>query len=249
MKRQSLLATIGARIRALRERRKLSRRALSQRSGVSERFLAQLEAGQGNISLSRFADVAEALGTEPSELLGGVASARADKIIALLGVRGAGKSTIGPLLAAERGVEFIEVDRQIEATAGLSLAEIFELHGQRYYHRVEKEVLTNLLAKATPMVIATGGSIVRHKENYELLKTDAVTVWLRATPEEHWDRVIKQGDSRPMARNPHAFAELKALLAERGPLYAEADHKVDTSKREIEEVLRLVTTALDPGKS
>ncbi len=243
-KRTPLLSTIGARIRALRERRKLSRRVLSQRSGVSERFLAQLEAGEGNISLTRFANVAEALGTDPADLLTGAATPGGNKIIALLGVRGPGKSTIGPLLAKERETPFIEVDREIESRAGLLLGQIFELHGQAYYHKVEREVLTDLFTAGENVVIATGGSIVRHTDNYNLLKRSAVTVWLRAAPQEHWDRVIKQGDSRPMARNPHAFSELKTLLSTREPLYAEADHIVDTSGRTIEEALALVSTAL-----
>jgi XRE family transcriptional regulator, aerobic/anaerobic benzoate catabolism transcriptional regulator len=168
---EALLTTVGARIRALRERRGLSRRQLSEISGVSERFLAQLEAGKGNISLVRFAEVAEALATTPAEILAGaIPGDRRATIVALLGVRGAGKSTIGRQLADHRNVPFVEVDQEIEKAAGLSLGEIFELHGEAYYRRLEKEVLSRLLSGGEPMVLATGGSIVNHRENYALLR-------------------------------------------------------------------------------
>ncbi len=232
-------------MRALRERQGLARRQLSETSGVSERFLAQLEAGRGNISLLRFADVAEALGTTPSELLAGASSPKnGARIVALLGVRGAGKSTVGAALAKKHSVPFVEVDSRIEKSAGLTLAEIFELHGEAYYRRLEREVLTQLLADTRTIVMATGGSIVNDRENYALLRERASTVWLRAKPEDHWNRVIQQGDARPMAKNPHAFAELRALLAAREPLYANAHHVVDTSGREVDEVVDLLGDAV-----
>lgn len=232
-------------MRALRERQGLARRQLSETSGVSERFLAQLEAGRGNISLLRFADVAEALGTTPSELLAGASSPKnGTRIVALLGVRGAGKSTVGAALADKHSVPFVEVDSRIEKSAGLTLSEIFELHGEAYYRRLEREVLTQLLADTRSMVVATGGSIVNDRENYALLRERASTVWLRAKPEDHWNRVIQQGDARPMAKNPHAFAELRALLAAREPLYANAHHVVDTSGREVDEVVDLLGDAV-----
>ncbi len=238
MKHQSLLTTVGARIRALRERQGLARRQLSEISGVSERFLAQLEAGRGNISLMRFADVAEALSTTPSELLAGASSPQnASGIIALLGVRGAGKSSVGAKLAEQQEVLFVEVDTRIEHAAGLSLAEIFELHGESYYRRLEREVLSRLLTESRAMVLATGGSIVNDRENYALLRERSSTVWLRAKAEDHWNRVIQQGDARPMAENPHAFSELRALLAAREPLYATAHHVIDTSGKSIGEVV------------
>ena len=245
MRHEALLTTVGARVRALRERRALSRRQLSGESGVSERFLAQLEAGRGNISLVRFADVAEALGTTPAEILSGASPARgAAGIIALLGVRGAGKSSVGERLAGERSARFVEADHQIERAAGLSLTEIFELHGEHYYRRLEREVLSRLLSGHSSLVIATGGSIVNHRENFAMLRERARTVWLRARAEDHWNRVIQQGDSRPMAQNPHAFMELRALLAAREPIYAAADHVVDTSGRDIDEVVALVSRAV-----
>jgi len=229
----------------LREHRGWSRRQLSETSGLSERFLAQLESGRGNISLLRFADVAEALDTTPSELLAGAATpANGTGIVALLGVRGAGKSTIGIALAEEFEVPFIEVDQRIEQSAGLSLSEIFELHGEAYYRRLEREVLTRLLTEPRSMVLATGGSIVNDRENYAQLRERSQTVWLRAKAEDHWNRVIQQGDARPMAKNPHAFAELRALLAAREPMYANAHHVVDTTGRNVEEVVSLVGAAV-----
>jgi XRE family aerobic/anaerobic benzoate catabolism transcriptional regulator len=241
----SLLSTVGARVRAARERLGLSRRELSDKSGVSERFLAQLETGQGNISLARFADVAAALDTTPSELLAGVSVARhAGVPVALLGVRGAGKSSVGAALAKRLGARFVEVDQRIEQAAGLKLGEIFELHGEAYYRRVEREVLSQLLGGDAPLVLATGGSIVNDPVNYGLLRERARTVWLRARAEDHWERVVAQGDQRPMAKNPHAFAELRALLSAREGLYATAQHVVDTGGRSIAEVVEAVASAV-----
>ena len=191
-----------------------------------------------------YADVAGALGTSPAELLAGASAPSAARVIALLGVRGAGKSTIGQRVAAQRKMAFIEVDQQIEQTAGQSLAVIFELHGESYYRKLETQVLERLLGEGTAKVLATGGSIVNHRDNYQLLKESACTVWLRATAEDHWNRVVEQGDERPMAQNPRAFSELKALMAAREPLYASADHVIDTHGRSVEEVLALVLTAI-----
>jgi XRE family transcriptional regulator, aerobic/anaerobic benzoate catabolism transcriptional regulator len=232
----SYLAAVGAAVRSHRERLGWSRRELASHSGVSERFLAQLETGDGNISLRRFADVARALGTSPSALLA-PADAPADvKPIALLGVRGAGKSSVGTALAKRLGVAFVELDQRIEQTAGLPLGELFALHGEAYYRRIEREVLTQLLSDPRPMVLATGGSIVNDPTNYELLRSRCRTIWLAARAEDHWNRVVAQGDQRPMAENPHAFAELRALLAARDRLYARADHTIETTGRRIPQV-------------
>ena len=244
-KDDTMLATVGARVRATRERLGLSRRELSEKCGVSERFLAQLEGGQGNISLARFADVAAALATTPAELLAGAgASRRREAPVVLLGVRGAGKSTIGARLARRLGAKFVEVDQRIEQAAGLRLGEIFELHGEAYYRRLEREVLAQLLADGKPLVLAAGGSIVNDPANYSLLRERAHTIWLRAKAEDHWNRVIQQGDQRPMAQNPHAFSELRALLAAREPLYATAHHVVDTTGRTPDEVVDAVAAAV-----
>jgi len=244
MRGEQLLATVGLRVRASRERLGWSRRELSQRCGVSERFLAQLEVGEGNISLLRFADVAAALGVSPAELLAGATGRPGHGPVALLGVRGAGKSTIGQALARRLAVPFIEVDQRIEQAAGLGLGEVFELHGEAYYRRVEREVLTRLLADSEPMVLATGGSIVNDPINFALLRERARTVWLRARPEDHWNRVVEQGDRRPMAGSPHAFSELRALIAAREALYARAEHTINTSGRTVDEVVDAVAAVV-----
>src|SRR5882672_8346222 len=167
----SYLETVGAAVRSHRERLGWSRRELATHSGVSERFLAQLETGDGNISLRRFADVARALGTSPSALLGPADAPPELKPIALLGVRGAGKSSVGTALAKRLGVAFVELDQRIEQTAGLPLGELFALHGEAYYRRIEREVLTQLLADPTMMVLATGGAIVQDPTNYARLRS------------------------------------------------------------------------------
>jgi XRE family aerobic/anaerobic benzoate catabolism transcriptional regulator len=239
----TFLESVGAAVRAQRERKGWSRRELAASSGVSERFLAQLETGDGNISLRRFAEVAHALGTTPATLLA-PAEAPAAKPIALLGVRGAGKSTVGSALARKLGMRFVEVDQEIEEATGLALGDVFTLHGEAYYRRVEREVLTRLLADANAMVLATGGSIVNDPTNFALLKQRAHTVWLRARPEDHWNRVVAQGDQRPMAENPHAFEELRALLAARQKLYARADRTIDTSGRTARQVVSVIAGEL-----
>lgn len=245
MRHDALLAAVGIRVRQMREERRMSRRKLSEQCGVSERFLAQLESGRGNISLRRFADVAEALDTRPGALLEEAsADCRPKGIIALLGVRGAGKSSVGARLAELHERPFIEVDSRIERFAGLTLGEIFALHGEDYYRRLEREVLGDLFREPSAMILATGGSIVTDAHNFALLRENACTVWLRAEPEDHWSRVVAQGDARPMAENPHAFSELRALLATREPLYAQAHHTVDTHARDLEHVVGLVTEAV-----
>ena len=235
----TFLEAVGTSVRSQRERRGWSRSELAEASGDSERFLAQLETGDGNISLRRFAEVAHALGTTPAALLA-PAEVPTGKPIALLGVRGAGKSTIGAALARKLGRRFVEVDQEIEDATGLALGDVFTLHGEAYYRRVEREVLTRLLSDPAPTVLATGGSIVNDPTNYALLKNRAHTIWLRARPEDHWNRVVAQGDQRPMAENPHAFEELRALLAARHKLYARADRTVDTSERTVRQVVAAI---------
>lgn len=238
----TFLQSVGSAVRTQRERKGLTRRELAHASGVSERFLAQLEGGDGNISLRRFAEVAHALGTTPAALLA-PAEHTSQRPIALLGVRGAGKSSVGAALARKLGMRFVEVDQEIEEAAGLPLGDVFTLHGEAYYRRVEREVLTRLLGESAPMVLATGGSIVNDPTNYALLKSRALTIWLRAKPEDHWNRVVAQGDQRPMAENPHAFEELRALLAARQKLYARADRTIDTSGRTVKQVVAEIANA------
>lgn len=240
----SYLTSVGSTVRTHRERHGWSRRELATHSGVSERFLAQLETGDGNISLRRFADVAHALGTSPSVLLAAADAPASTRPIALLGVRGAGKSAVGQALAKKLGLAFVELDQQIEEAAGLPLGEVFALHGEAYYRRIEREVLSRVLAAPAPMVLATGGSIVNDPTNYGLLRSRCHTIWLRATAEDHWNRVVAQGDQRPMAENPHAFAELRALLTAREKLYARADHAIDTAGRRVPQVVSAIAAVV-----
>jgi len=236
----SYLESVGRAVRSQRERRGWSRRELASQSGVSERFLAQLETGDGNISLLRFASVSHALGTTPSVLLAAADAPTDARPIALLGLRGAGKSAVGAALAKKLGLSFVELDQRIEDAAGLPLGEVFALHGEAYYRRIEREVLAQLLAAPSPLVLATGGSIVNDPTNFALLRTRCQTIWLRARPEDHWNRVVAQGDQRPMAENPHAFAELRALLAAREKLYARADHTIDTAGSRVPQVVAAI---------
>jgi XRE family transcriptional regulator, aerobic/anaerobic benzoate catabolism transcriptional regulator len=261
--KDALLAGVGASVRSAREQRGLSRRALSDRCGVSERFLAELESGGGNISIARLAEVARALGTSASLLLAaaegpaeGASSTPAAShgpLVGLVGMRGAGKSAIGRRLADQLGVPFFEQDQLVERAAGLSLPDIFSLHGEGYYRKLAREVLARFLSETEAGVLATGGGIVTDREAYRLLQKRCVTVWLRAAPEDHWQRVQEQGDTRPGAASADARSELRALLQARDPLYALASVTVDTSRLGLEgaikEVARRVSRALDrePG--
>ena len=238
-----LLETLGRRARALRTDAGLTLKELAGRSGLSARFLVQVESGEGNISVRKLTALAQALGTTPAALLSGPPSAGTREVrpvIALLGLRGAGKTTVGRRLARRLRVPFVELDRRVEQAAGLTLAEIFALHGEDYYRRLEREELERVLAQDRPVVLATGGGIVNSPETYAMLRRRAVTVWLRAHPEDHWNRVVQQGDRRPMADNPEAMGELRRLLVAREPLYATADHTVDTSRTNADGVARAV---------
>ena len=246
-RRERLLHALGAAVRERRTELGLTMRALAKKAGVSERFLVQLEAGDGNISVARLEDVGEALGTTGAALLAqasrGGPAARRPGILALVGLRGAGKSSIGGAVASKLGVPFVELDELIVREAQMTLSTIFEIHGERYYRAMEREVLRRLLATGKPMVIATGGSIVTDAETWGLLRSRARTIWLKATPDEHWSRVVAQGDVRPMRDRPRAMNELQALLGRRQPLYEMADEVVDTAGRPpatvIEKVLSL----------
>ena len=228
-----LLAALAQRVRALRTGRGLTLQQLARRARLSPRFLVQVEQADANISVRKLAGLAAALDTTPAALLaepGGPRARARLPVIALLGLRGAGKSTIGRRLARRLRVPFVELDRQVEEAAGLSLPELFALHGESYYRRLEREALDRLLADGGPLVLATGGGLPVSPETYARLRAQALTVWLRAAPEDHWNRVVQQGDRRPMADFPEAMAELRRLLAAREPLYAQAAATVDTSR-------------------
>ena len=236
----TLLDTLGRRVRATRAARGWTLRELSERSGVSLRFLVQLEAGVANISVKRLAALASALETSPAALLAEGAPAWRPGVIALLGLRGAGKTTVGRRLARRMRIPFVELDRRVEEIANLSLAEIFSMHGEEYYRRLEREALIELLGSGKPTVVAAGGGIVAAGDTFALLRRYATTVWLKAAPEDHWNRVVQQGDRRLMADHPQAMKDLRALLASREPLYATADITVETSGRTVTEVVRAV---------
>lgn len=258
-----LLSRIGTRVRRLRGGHGWTLRELAERSGLSQRFMSQLEGGQANIAVGRLHSVAEALGVslaelveeqrasedqalvrierllrgrEPEELQRCLHAVEATlgqqrrTLVALLGLRGAGKSTLGPKVAQSLGLPFVELDERIEQTAGLSLGEVFALHGEPYYRRLEGQCLASLVAEGRPCVVALPGGVVQNDEAFRLIKTHATTVWLKASPEDHMQRVVAQGDRRPMADREDAMAELRALLAAREPLYRQADLSLDTTR-------------------
>ena len=231
----SYLARVGARVRRERHRRGLTIKGLAGASGLSARYIALAEAGDANLSLVKARALAHALELRVEQLVAEVADER--PLLALLGVRGAGKSSVGRRLAGRLERPFVELDEHIEAVADLSLAEVFAVHGEDYYRRLETRALDRLIADGDPVILATGGSIVTHGENFQRLRDAATTVWLRADPEDHWDRVILQGDRRPMRDHPDAMAELRRLLVLRAPLYGEADHVVETSGRSLDAVV------------
>jgi XRE family aerobic/anaerobic benzoate catabolism transcriptional regulator len=272
------LSSLGHRVRDRRQQLGLTRRELSLASGLSERYLAQLESGAGNISILLIRKVASALDCDLESLLSGQerdagidqamrvlrglsashrqaaiealvrrygdGGARRAGRIALIGLRGAGKSTLGRLLAARLHIRFVELDEAIERELGASLENIFSLYGQQTYRDAERRVLQTLTARSEPMVIATGGSVVLEEATYALLRERCFTVWLKASAAEHMDRVIAQGDLRPMKGRAQAMAELRAILAQRDPLYAMADAVVDTSGATVEASLVALASAL-----
>ncbi|MXW92284.1 MAG: helix-turn-helix transcriptional regulator [Rhodospirillaceae bacterium] len=277
------LAGLGERVRAARARRGMSRKVLSRASGVSERYLAQLEAGKGNISIGLLRKVAEAMSVplgdlvregerpvdltllirklerlQPDELaqanslltetLGLGESGRRIDRVALIGLRGAGKTTLGAALARRSGAPFIEMAREIERTAGMSVDQIFDLSGQAAYRRYERRALEDVLAAHPECVIAAGGSIVSEPETYEMLLRECFTVWLRATPEDHMRRVREQGDTRPMENSGEAMADLKRILETRNALYTRADVVLDTSSRSVEATLNALGLALSDAR-
>ncbi len=245
-----LLPAIGREVRRLRHESGASLRDLAARSRLSTRFLSEVEAGRANISVLRLASLADALGTSPGALLARTERAEAPQAprpVALLGMRGAGKSTIGSRLAARLRVPFFELDALIEQTAGVPLADVFALSGEAAYRRLETDVLRRFLHEHGRAVLATGGGIVGNEAAFRLLRQRALTVWLRADPEDHWERVVRQGDLRPMAGRPAARDELRRLLESRRSAYARAHRQIDTSRLPVGECVRALARALGGG--
>ncbi len=249
-RRAELLRSLGAAVRKRRNELGLSMKALGEQAGVSERFLAQLETGEGNISVARLQDVAESLSTTASALLEARALEGASRpvaprrVIALLGLRGAGKSTLGPEVGRRLGVPFFELDARVAREAGMPLATIFEMHGEAWFRRLELDVLRAFLDSHDEGVLATGGALVTSPDAFSLLLERTTTVWLKARAQDHWDRVVRQGDTRPMRNRQSAMAELKALLRARKPLYSLAAHVVDTSSASIETAAERIVDAV-----
>lgn len=250
-----MLDLLAVRVRARRLEKGWTQEELARVSGVSVRYVASLEGGDANMSILRLAEVASALDVSLVSLVAGsgpvhddadalasltgdarrraLAEARAPAAIALVGLRGAGKSTVGARLAERMNLPFHEVDAVIEAAAGVRLGEIFEYHGAGRYRDLERQALESLLSAPRlggprGAVLATGGSVVTAPESWELLRRRSRTVWLHASPESHLARVEAQGDFRPMRGRDDALAELKGILSARAPLYAAAELHIDT---------------------
>jgi len=247
MDRESVLVQIGRRVRARRTSMGWTLREVAERSRISPRFLCDLEAGKGNISVARLADVANALDVPIVSLMS--TEEEQKRVVALVGLRGAGKSTVGKALAKLLDARFIELDALIESDTTLSLGELFSLHGEAYYKRRAYDLLMKLLMQNEKMVVAIGGSIVTDPETWQLLKRRTHTVWLKASPENHWKRVLGQGDTRPMANRTSAMAELRSILSLRSPLYAEAEQMIDTNSVGITEAARMIAAALREEKN
>ena len=279
------LKLLGERVRETRARRGMTRKLLARDSGVSERYLAQLETGQGNISILLLRQIANALdipvealvleGPEPAvdlvhtteflrrlpaaeladarrllvQHFSGVDLAARRGRIALIGLRGAGKSTLGAILAEQMEVPFLELDRLIEQESGVGLSAIFDLYGQGGFRRLERRCLDEVIERYPRFVLATGGSLVSEPATFERLLTMCYTVWLRATPEEHMQRVIAQGDMRPMADNRESMSDLKRILEVREPLYRKADMTIETSNVSPEQSASLLLHAVREGYS
>lgn len=273
------LGFVGARVRELRSLRGMTRKAVARDADVSERHLAQLELGDGNISILLLRRIAAALNASLAdlfspkvympdekrligELLERLPANRLQETlkrltrefaseeksrrsrIALIGLRGAGKSTLGAKLSREMNVPFIELDREIEKDAGIALAEIFSLYGQAGYRRIEKRTLDRMLKENARAIISIGGGVVSEKETYDRVLANCLTVWVKASPEEHMSRVIAQGDFRVMGENNEAMDDLRRILEARETLYRRADIHLETSGESVDASLSKLKRAI-----
>ena len=277
------LEQLGQRVRTMRALRGMSRKVLAKVSGISERYIAQLESGKGNVSIVLLRRVSNAMAAHLEDLIpsgepapdwpvirdllrkaspnqiaqardilsghaGGAAAQRGMSFagIALIGLRGAGKSTLGKMLAKKIGWSFVELNKEIEAQNGLSVAEIIALYGQEGFRRMEQAALNQLLARKQLTVLATGGGIVSEPLTFDLILSSFYTIWLKAEPEEHMARVRRQGDLRPMADDRSAMAELRTILRSREPLYARASAVVDTAGLSVDAAAARLIDAVAP---
>jgi len=266
------IAGIGERTRGLRAERGMSRKDLSRHSGISERYLAQLEGGQANISVALLWQIAEALNVEFQELLP-VSDAPGIQLkpllsflerlpleqqkaaysllrktfteapgpaqgVALLGLRGGGKSTLGQRLARELEIPFVRLGDLIEELGGMKTAELFSLGGQKAYRRLEYQAVRQVIERRETVVLETGGSLVSEQRTYNDVLSSFYTVWIKASPEEHMNRVMEQGDFRPMQDSAEAMSDLRRILAERESSYSAANYILDTSGRSVDDCLR-----------
>ncbi|MEZ5537733.1 MAG: helix-turn-helix transcriptional regulator [Thiolinea sp.] len=271
--KSEFLQALGERVRALRSRQGMSRKALSQATGVSERHLANLEYGEGNASILVLDEVSGALNCSLAELTGDLTTsspewlmirsllencderalhtarlaitkalsgqaqqnATANSRIALIGLRGAGKSTLGAMLAEELDFPFVELSREIEKFAGCSIAEIQDLYGVNAYRRYERRALEETIQIYPEAIIGTPGGLVSDPVNFNLLLSHCTTIWLQAAPDDHMERVMEQGDFRPMSGNREAMEDLKGILKSRQAFYSKAQYALDTSDKSLEE--------------
>lgn len=265
-----LMARVGERVRQAREQRGIPRRVLSETSGVSPRYLAQLESGEGNISIGLLMRVASALefridwlvsdedpwssdalqvaemyrrAEAPVQaqvrdlLLDGAPGGRRAQRLCLVGLRGAGKSTLGRMVGAALDVPFVELNREIAEQGGMPVGEIMALYGQEGYRKLEADALDRVISDHPRVVLAVGGGIVAEPATYTRLLAHFHTIWLKAAPEEHMARVRAQGDTRPMAGQPEAMAQLRSILQARETLYERAHAQLDTSGTTLEDTL------------
>jgi XRE family aerobic/anaerobic benzoate catabolism transcriptional regulator len=275
------LQFLGARVRELRDRRAMTRKMVAREADVSERHLAQLESGEGNISILLLRRIAAALSASLTELfvpgseepvekrliqrfLQRLPARRLEDVIfrlmrdfgheekerrlriALIGLRGAGKSTLGARLSKEKNIPFLELDREIEKDMGMPLSEIISLYGQSGYRGTERRTLERVLHENPQAVISVGGGLVSERETYDYLLSHCYAVWVKAQPEEHMSRVIAQGDFRAMAGNDQAMEDLRRILEAREPLYKKADLYLDTSGISVDQSFAKLKLALHP---
>ena len=245
---EKLMFQVGERVHSVRRNKGLTRQALSERSGVSPRYLAQLEGGSGNISLTVLARVAFALDLSVQSLVANDRE-RGSRPIALVGLRGAGKTTLGAMAAERIGVPFVELNQEIATLAGTPVTEVMALYGPEGYRDLEAQALQHVIGRGSNLILAVAGGIVSAPETYEMLLGHFRTIWLKATPEDHMARVRAQGDTRPMKGNPEAMAQLKRILNVREPLYARAARCLDTSSQDLATSADLLESMIRSGST